>query len=138
VPRDPKPPTAPVLPDLRTEEGVGPIEAVVDVVGYVGEADDPEKFVRMHPDRDFQAFMDFPVGDIVHSHPLNPDDPLGKAVVWVRSEKMMHVDVFSENAESVLEAELVGAPMSVWNFLPASRYFAAVLLGLVREPGGPR
>lgn len=134
--RDPTPPTARVLPDLRTPQG--PVEAVVDVVGYVGEADDPNAFVRMHPDPDFQAFMDFSVDDIVHSSPLDPDDPLGKAVVWVRSESMMHVDVFSENAESVLKRELVGAQMSVWNFLPASRYFAAVLLGLVREPGGPR
>jgi hypothetical protein len=133
VQRDPTPPTARVLPDLRTPEG--PVEAVVDVVGYVGEADDPA-FVRLHPDRDFQAFMDFAVDDIVHSQPLNPDDPLGKAVVWVRSESLMHVDVFSENAELVLEGELVGARMSVWNFLPASRYFAAVLLGLIREHEG--
>ena len=99
MPRDPTPPTARVLPELRTEVD-GPIEAVVDVVGYVGEADDPEAFVRMHPDRDFQAFMDFAVSDIVHSSPLNLDDPLGKAVLWVRSESLMHVDVFSENVES--------------------------------------
>jgi hypothetical protein len=26
--------------------------------------------------------------------------------------------------------------MSVWNFLPASRYFAAVLMGLIREHEG--
>jgi hypothetical protein len=134
VQRDPTPPTARVLPDLRTPEG--PVEAVVDVVGYVGEADDPGAFVRLCPDPDFQAFMDFSVDDIVHSNPLNPDDPLGKAVVWVRSESLMHVDVFSENAELVLEGELVGARMSVWNFLPASRYFAAVLLGLIREHEG--
>jgi hypothetical protein len=133
VPRDPTPPTAPILPDLRTPDG--PVEAVVDVVGYVGEADDPE-FVRMYSDRDFQAFMDFAVGDIVTSSPLSPDDPLGKAVIWVRSESLMHVDVFSENAEAVLERELVTAPMSVWNFLPASRYFAAVLMGLIREHEG--
>ena len=136
MPRDPTPPTAPILPDLRTRDGEGPVEAVVDVVGYVGEADDPNAFVRMHPDRDFQAFMDFSVDDIVTSSPLNPDDPLGKAVVWVRSESLMHVDVFSENAESVLERELVTARMSVWNFLPATRYFAAVLMGLIREHEG--
>jgi hypothetical protein len=136
VPRDPTPPTAPILPDLRTQDGEGPIEAVVDVVGYVGEADDPEAFVRMHPDRDYQAFMDFSVDDIVTSSPLNPGDPLGKAVLWVRSESLMHVDVFSENAERVLEGELVTARMSVWNFLPASRYFAAVLMGLIREHEG--
>ena len=108
MPRDPTPPTAPILPDLRTEDGEGPIEAVVDVVGYVGEADDPEEFVRMHPERDYQAFMDFSVD----------------------------VEVFSENAESVLERELVTARMSVWNFLPATRYFAAVLMGLIREHEG--
>ena len=135
MPRDPTPPTARVLPDLRTDEGEGPIEAVVDVVGYVGDAGDPE-VVRMHPDRDFQAFMDFSVDDIVTSSPINPDDPLGKAVLWVRSDSMMHVDVFSEAAESVLEGELVTAPMSVWNFLPASRYFAAVLMGLIHEHEG--
>ena len=134
MPRDPTPPPARVLPDLRTPEG--PVEAVVDVVGYVGEADDPEAFVRMHPERDFQAFMDFSVDDIVTSSPLNPDDPLGKAVVWVLSDSLMHVDVFSENAESVLEGELVGPRMSVWNFLPASRYVAAVLMGLIREHEG--
>jgi hypothetical protein len=134
VQRDPTPPTARVLRDLRTPEG--PVEAVVDVVGYVGEADDPDAFVRMYSDRDFQAFMDFSVDDIVHSTPLNPDDPLGKAVLWVRSESLMHVDVFSESAESVLEGELVGPRMSVWNFLPASRYFAAVLMGLIREHEG--
>ena len=134
--RDPTPPIAPILPDLRSDEGQGPIEAVVDVVGYVGEADNSQAFVRMHPDRDYQAFMDFSVDDIVTSSPLNPDDPLGKAILWVRSESLMHVDVFSENAESVLERELVGAPMSVWNFLPATRYFAAVLMGLIREHEG--
>jgi hypothetical protein len=136
VQRDPTPTPARVLVDLKTPAGL--IEDVVDVVGYVGEADDAGDFVRLHPDPDFQAFMDFSVDDIVHSNPLNPDDPLGKAVVWVRSESLMHVDVFRENTESVLEGQLVGARMSVWNFLPASRYFAAVLLGLVREPGGPR
>jgi hypothetical protein len=135
VPRDPTPPTAPVLPDLLTTPE-GPVEDVVAVVGYVGKADDPNAFVRMHTDRDFQAFMDFSVDDIVTSSPLNPDDPLGKAVVWVRSESLIDVDVFSENAETVLGRELVGARMSVWPFLPYSRYFAAVLLGLIREHEG--
>lgn len=137
MPRNPEVSTTPLVDRLR--DPGQPIEDVVALVGFVGEADDADHFVRLHPSPDLQAWMDFPTDDVYNSAPVDPEQPEGETIVWMFREGLEDSPVFTEEAAAALESEFAdaGAKMSVWPLLPASRYVAAELLGLVvRGEGG--
>ena len=127
MPRNPDVSTTPLVDKLR--ETGQPIEDVVALVGFVGEA--PNGFMRLHPEPDLQAWMDFPLEDVYNSSPANPGNPEGRTVVWMFRERLMASSVFSGDAAAALQGAFVEGEMSVWPLLPDSRYVAAELLGLI-------
>jgi hypothetical protein len=125
------PPPSPIVTRLISPDSDTETEEVMALVGYVGPGPGSD-VTRLYPDLDLQRWMDFPEDDIVDSAPLDGDDVEGggRTVVWVRQETMF-LPVFTQAALRNLEENFAGSEMSVWPFIPATRYVAAQLLDLV-------
>jgi hypothetical protein len=135
MPRNDVVQTTPLVGALRDDpdQRGAPPEDVVALVGFVGEAGDPDQFVRLHPSPDLQAWMEFPRGDVYNSAPVDPDRPNGQTIVWIDRESLEDNSVFKEEAAAALAGQFEdgGPEMTVWQLLPASRYVAAELIGLI-------
>ena len=107
------------------------VEDVIALVGLVGDVDD-DRNRRLFADEHLQRYMDIPEADFIHAEAL-PDDELGRMRVYVRREQWAAQPAFTEGALNALDAQVDGARMSTWAFLPDDRIVAARLLGLLPD-----
>ena len=107
------------------------VEDVIALVGFVGDVGSDGNR-RLFADEHLQRYMDIPADDFIHAEAL-PDDELGRMRVYVRREQWAAQPAFSDGALDALDAEVNGARMSTWAFLPDDRVVAARMLGLLPD-----